>query len=204
MEFAGLSVLELLIIGGLVFVIFRVVSGMGRRGGSEDRARGDDSSKQDPGGGIPPRVQDAAHAAWDRLRSEPEHGPSPESKSGFDEEEFLKGARAVYARLQEAWDDRDLDDIANFTSPELLEKLKEQARGDSRKGRTELLLVKARLMERSEEDGREKASVMFDVLLREGGTDHEPKQSREMWHLARSSQERDSTWKLESIEQLET
>jgi predicted lipid-binding transport protein (Tim44 family) len=203
-EFAGLSVLELLIIGGLVFVIFRVVGGMGRKDDSAGRPMGGDSPKQVPRDDLPPRVQDAAHAAWDRLRSEPEQGAGPESKGDFDEDEFLKGARAVYTRLQEAWDDRDLDDIANFTSPELLEKLKEQARRKSRKGRTELLLVKARLMERTEEQGREKAAVMFDVLLREGGTDHEPEQSREVWHFARSSRERESTWKLESIEQLET
>jgi predicted lipid-binding transport protein (Tim44 family) len=207
-EFAGLSVLELLIIGGLVFVIFRVVGGMGRKDDSAGRPMGDDSPKQVPRDDLPPRVQDAAHAAWDRLRSEPEQGAGAESKDdlkgGFDEDEFLKGARAVYTRLQEAWDNRDLDDIANFTSPELLDKLKEQARRKSRKGRTELLLVKAKLMERTEEEGQEKVAVMFDVLLREGGTDQEPEQSREVWHFARSSRERGSTWKLESIEQLET
>ena len=203
MQFGGLSLFELLIIGGLVFVVFRVVSGMGQREDTSDRTGQGDRQKRPDHEDSLPRVEEAAQAAWDRLRSSP--APEASSKEGkeFDEQEFLQGARAVYARLQEAWDDRDIEDIANFTSPELLEKLRERSRKDSKRGRTELLLVNAKLMDRRQEGSRETASVDFDVLLRESGTDREPHQSREVWHFARDSQDRNTTWRLESIEQLE-
>lgn len=203
MQFGGLSLFELLIIGGLVFVVFRVVSGMGQREDTSDRAGQGDRQKGPVQDDIPPRVEEAAQAAWDRLRSSPAPETSSQEGQEFDEQEFLQGARAVYARLQEAWDDRDIEDIANFTSPELLEKLRERSRKDSKRGRTELLLINAKLMDRRQEGSRETASVDFDVLLREGGTDREPHQSREVWHFARDRQDRNTNWRLESIEQLE-
>ena len=203
MQFGGLSLFELLIIGGLVFVVFRVVSGMGQRGETSDRAGQGDRQKGPVQDDIPPRVEEAAQAAWDRLRSSPASDSSSQGDKEFDEQEFLQGARAVYARLQEAWDDRDIEDIANFTSPELLDKLRERSKKDSKRSRTELLLINAKLMDRQHEGSRETASVDFDVLLRQGGTDREPHQSREVWHFARDSQGRNANWRLESIEQLE-
>ncbi len=203
MQFGGLSLFELLIIGGLVFVVFRVVSGMGQREDTSDRTGQGDRQKGPDQEDSLPRAEEAAQAAWDRLRSSPAPETSSQEGQEFDEQEFLQGARAVYARLQEAWDDRDIEDIANFTSPELLEKLRERSRKDSKRGRTELLLINAKLMDRRQEGSRETASVDFDVLLREGGTDREPHQSREVWHFARDRQDRNTSWRLESIEQLE-
>ena len=185
------------------FVIFRVVRGLGQGRDASEHTRGEDRSREAPQGGMPPRVEEAAQAAWSRLRSDSAPGASQTGDQGFDQEEFLQGARAVYARLQEAWDDRDLDDIAHFTSPELLKRLKEQSRKAPKKGRTELMLVNAKLLDHRQEKSKELASVSFDVLLREGGSDQEPKQSREVWHFARDTQVPDSTWKLESIDQLE-
>jgi Tim44-like domain. len=52
----------------------------------------------------------------------------------LDEQEFLTGAKALYTRLQASWDRRDIDDIRQFTSPEVHEEIARQATLDPRKG----------------------------------------------------------------------
>ena len=42
----------------------------------------------------------------------------------------MKGAKAVYTRLQNSWDKRDLEDIRHFTSKEVWEEINRQAQED--------------------------------------------------------------------------
>ena len=128
---------------------------------------------------------------------------SPEVPAGFDTAGFLAGAKAAYARLQQAWDRRDLNDIAQFTSPEMHTAIARHAVEDPGPSRTELLLVEARLLEVREEGAVTVASVFFDVLLREDQDQERPGQVREVWHFSRLTDDPKDTWRLEGIQQLE-
>jgi predicted lipid-binding transport protein (Tim44 family) len=127
---------------------------------------------------------------------------APAIPPGFNSEEFLKGAKAAYNRLQDSWNKRDLEDIRLFTSPEVWEEIKRQVMEEPDGGKTEIILVNAKLLEVNSEGDDTVASVYFDVLMRESAEEQRPKQVREVWHFSKKEVS-DSFWRLEGIQQME-
>ena len=121
---------------------------------------------------------------------------------GFDADEFLKGANAIYTRLQVSWDKRDLEDIRQFVSPEVLYEIEQQVQADPQPGKTELLLINPSILEAREVDKQTIVSVLYDVMMRESGTET-AKQVRELWHFSRETQKPEDFWRLEGIQQIE-
>ncbi|MEG2171990.1 MAG: Tim44-like domain-containing protein, partial [Desulfovibrionaceae bacterium] len=126
----------------------------------------------------------------------------PVLPEGFDKEEFLRGAKMAYSRLQAAWDKRDAADIANFARPAVLAEVQKQIEAEPVPSKTEILLVNAQLLEVKNEGTEQNAMVFFDVLLREDPTQTTPTQVREVWHFVRALNSEDS-WKLDGIQQVE-
>ena len=122
--------------------------------------------------------------------------------SGFDEEEFLRGAKAAYTRLNSSWDKRDFQDISQFTTPAFLSELRRQGIEDSTPGKTEIMLVNATLLEVSTLGAEEIAQVYFNVLLREDPNQESPADVREVWHFVRPASG-EGSWKLDGIQQVE-
>ena len=118
---------------------------------------------------------------------------------GFDADEFLRGAKMAYTRLQESWDRRDLNDIAQFATPTVMQELESQNAEDPNPSRTELLMVNAQLMSVTNDGPVQRAQVFFDVMMREDPRSQEPTQAREIWHFMRTLP--NGTWKLDGIQQ---
>lgn len=212
----GIGILEILLIGAIIFFAFKLLR---RRKPAADAG----APEQQQGWQAPPPAADAhtrAEQSWDALRTQPDAAraggfgaaapgagdqaePQPAVPAGFNVPEFLEGAKTVYARLQHSWDRRDLNDIALFTTPEVLEEIRRQAAADPRPSKTELLLVNARLLEFREEAADTVVTVYFDVLMREDAAEDRPKQVREVWHFSRPTGNLDVNWRLEGIQQLE-
>lgn len=153
-----------------------------------------------------PRQQEQS-GAWDNLRAEQPVQQAAEATSevalpaDFDQDEFLRGAKAAFTRLQASWDRRDLADIANFATEDVMKELRRQAEEDPNPGKTEILLVNASVIEVRDEDNLRRVAVYFDVLMREDQRAARPEQVREVWHFVCSRAEGDS-WKLDGIQQL--
>jgi predicted lipid-binding transport protein (Tim44 family) len=186
--FGGPGLLDILLIGGGLFLLFRFLRA--RKMATHPQAH--------PG---PMMFESASTQSWQNIGA-PVEAMQPSLPHGFNEEEFLKGARAMYIRLQESWDKRDLEDIRQFTSPEVFSEIQNQAQEDPRPGKTELLLINLRLIEVREFDGQAIATVLFDVMMREN-EDRVSNQVRELWHFSRDSARPDSFWTLEGIQQVE-
>ena len=95
---------------------------------------------------------EAARRTWDILSSDDEKRPEPKTPTavspgagaaGFDEVEFLEGAKLFFARFQQARDAGDFQAIRDFISDEIFNEA--MAAGDQ--GRIEVMLLTARLME---------------------------------------------------------
>lgn len=146
---------------------------------------------------------------WDNLGSTPQAGPieelrGPAIPAGFDSEDFLQGAKLVFTRLQQSWDRRDIDDVALFTTPHVLEEIRSQAQEDPEPSITEILLINANILEVTEEDGQQQVMVFFDVLLREDPEQEVPISVREVWHFTRPVYGQSSAmWLLDGIQQVE-
>lgn len=145
-------------------------------------------------------------SAWDRLSGDNnaasfQADPTIDVPAGFDVDEFLKGAKMAYNRLQKSWDKRDLDDIANFATPAVMQELKAQLAQDPNPGNTEIMLVNAQLLGVENEGADQRAQVYFDVLMRESPAQPAPENAREIWHFLREG--KDGSWKLDGIQQVE-
>jgi predicted lipid-binding transport protein (Tim44 family) len=195
--FAGPGLLDILIVGGLLFFLFRFLRA--RRMATESAGSSAFSSTafQD----VQPRDNWGASGYGQAPQAIPSSFEPSSIPAGFDQKEFLKGAKAVYTRLQQSWDRRDLNDIREFTHPEVFQEIRRQAEEDPNPGRTEIVLVNANLMEVKRDGGQTVASVLYDVLMRESADETMSKQVREIWHFR--EKEAGSPWILEGIQQVD-
>jgi len=118
----------------------------------------------------------------------------------FPVESFLRNARISFIRLQAANDRKDLNDIREYTTPEMFAEIamQLQERGDAAQ-RTDVLTINAELLEVVTEGDYAIASVRFVGQLREN--DGIPENVDEIWHVQRNLRDEKSTWLLAGIQQ---
>lgn len=189
--FGGIGLPDLLLVGGGLFLLFRFL-----------HARRVTAASSSTGGAM--RFERGPEPAWGRTNDTPAETAvrQPVLPQGFDADEFLKGADAIFVRLQGAWDKRDLDDIRSFTSAEVFSEIRQQAEDDPVPGKTELLRINPSILEVRDTGSQIIASVLYDVLLREN-EDEFTQQVRELWHFSRDRANPESFWILEGIQQVE-
>ena len=121
---------------------------------------------------------------------------------GFEAEPFLRVAKTSFIRLQAANDAKDLDDIRDFTTPELFAEIAMQARerGDAPQ-KTEVVTLDASLVEAVVEGDYAIASVRFTGLIREQA-DANPEPFDEVWHVRQDQRDRKATWLIAGIQQV--
>lgn len=205
-HFMGPNLLDMLLIGVGIFLLMRFL-----------RKRREATAEATFAGGRPASMtHPSAHtydaspsggSAWDNLqagdRTNTGTSQSPTIPPGFDQEDFMKGAKAVYQRLQHSWDKRDLNDIRTFTSQEVYDFIEEQYNNDPTPGTTEILLINGELLEVKTIGNQTVATVYFDVLMREDSSSQDTEQVREVWHFSKYDNQSGDNWVLEGIQQLE-
>jgi len=119
----------------------------------------------------------------------------------FDVTGFLRHAKSNYIRLQAAWDRGDMNDIREFTSPEMFAemKLELQDRGNA-KNETDVVTLDAELLGIETQAYDYVASVKFTGMIKEGGATN-PEAFAEVWNLAKPINGQ-SGWLLAGIQQL--
>ena len=119
---------------------------------------------------------------------------------GFDVDGFLRAAKTNFVKLQLANDAGDLDEIRDFTTPEMFEALSADVLGGARERQeTDVAGLEAQLLEIKSEGGSHWASVGFSGLVREA-PDEEARPFSEVWHLAKPM-DGSSGWLLAGIQQ---
>jgi predicted lipid-binding transport protein (Tim44 family) len=188
----GPGILDLILIGGILFFVVKLL-----------RSRRNPAPQQ--AGQMPYGTsENSTFGAYDRVRGRAEEADlKTVLPAGFDVDEFLKGAKAAYNRLQASWSRRDLEDISQFASPAVMNELKEQARLDPEPSPVEILLVDATLVDVKDAGDERVASVLLDVTMREEQGKDEPSQVKEIWHFRRSISDKSSFWVLDGIQQVE-
>ncbi len=212
----GGGLFNILIIGALIYFGFKFLKS---RGGSNSVFGQNNSQQQAPPNqpyNVDPfaRREQNSKSAWDHLSSKPASASrvepvrhdqvSPEIgvPAGFDTEDFLEGAKAMYTRLQKSWDVRDLADIEYFATKGVVDEIKRQAAEDPEPSKTDIMLINARLLEVKEEGSSTSATVYYDVLLREDANQSQPTQVREVWTFIKENTD-SAMWKLDGLQQLE-
>jgi len=103
----------------------------------------------------------------------------------FDADAFVRQAKVQFIRLQAANDAGDLNDIREFTSPEMFAEIRLQLsdRGAATQ-RTDVVELNAEVIEVADEPQRYVVSVRFNGLLREEER-AAPAPFDEVWHLTK-------------------
>jgi predicted lipid-binding transport protein (Tim44 family) len=214
------SILNILLLGLVAYFLVRAFRrrgggpGSGTGSGSDPDAGGRDDESQPPArpAGRPADRHEAARQMWDMLGSKDVSGDVPGDGSpsaarqlptsapgGFDEAEFLEGAKLFFSRFQQVSGQGDLDELRGFLSDDVYEQALDRLAAEPAIARTEVMLVDARLMERRSESGRTWITVFYDAQLRKGVSGDEPYHLRAAWEFSRTDAEGSGLWTLERI-----
>ncbi|RVT52606.1 Tim44 domain-containing protein [Rubrivivax albus] len=126
--------------------------------------------------------------------------PAGQLPADFDREGFERVAKMIFIRMQAAHDAADLDDLRQFTTPELFAdiRLDLQDRGAAA-DHTDVLAIAAEVQDFAEEDGRQIVSVRYTGQVRESA-DAAPADVDETWHLVRPA-DGSRNWAIAGIQQ---
>ena len=118
----------------------------------------------------------------------------------FPVESFLRSAKTSFIRLQAANDRKDLDDIREYTTPEMFAEIsmQMQERGDAPQ-KTDVVAISGELLEVANEGDLAIASVRFTGQLRENNG--APEDVNEIWHVQKNLRDDKSVWLLAGIQQ---
>jgi predicted lipid-binding transport protein (Tim44 family) len=120
--------------------------------------------------------------------------------SDFDTASFERSAKVNFIRLQAASDAGDLDDIRQFTTPEMFAELKiEIAERGTATRKSEVVSLEVAVIDVDEDVDRYLVSVRFTGVIRDDA-DKEDESFDEVWHLVKSRQGRGG-WVLSGIQQ---
>ncbi len=119
----------------------------------------------------------------------------------FQIEPFVRQAKGAFIRMQAANDAKDLNDLRDFTTPEVYAELsmQMQERGND-KQKTDIVTLNADLIEVATEGDVAIASVRYNGLIRETGEQATP--FDEIWHVQKNLKDAKATWLVAGIQQV--
>lgn len=203
--FAGLQIMDMIIMAGVAFLIFKLVrSMMQAKAGAMTRQSEPRAAYNAPY--SPPSVEPVTPAPLAGGFISP-----VASSSGFADvpfnlppefelQPFLNGARDHYRSLQQAWNVNDLAKIQEYVSPELYNALTEERRNYAGEQHTEVMFVDAELVRADHGADWAQVSVKFSGRYRDSVEGIE-EPIKEVWHLERDLRQSGAPWYVVGIEQ---
>lgn len=207
------TVLMIALLAFAVMFIIRMIRG--KNGGNQrqpayssayspDNSSGPMMRTPEIGSRIEPHVQPSAFQAEPLAVGAGAAGAAAGAFSvpaGFDVDGFLRHAKTYFIRLQAAWDRADINDIREFTTPEMFAELRLQLqeRGASANF-TDVVSLNAELLKVEQAGDDHLATVRFSGMIREA--EHAQAESFvEAWNLSKPVSGQGG-WVLAGIQQL--
>jgi predicted lipid-binding transport protein (Tim44 family) len=203
----GEELASMLMIGLLVMAVMVVIGlVMRRKAAAQQPAMA--GGMQYAGAGAPlPQVPEAqpgyaAPGDFGGSAAAPATGSSGHIPADFDVDAFVRNAKVNFIRLQAANDAGNLEDIREFTTPEMFGEIKLNFvdRGQAAQ-QTDVVTVNAEVLDVAEESTRYIVSVRFTGLIREAANAAaEP--FDEIWHMTKPRDAKGG-WVLAGIQQVQ-
>jgi predicted lipid-binding transport protein (Tim44 family) len=129
------------------------------------------------------------------------HSSTNHIPADFDTATFERQAKVQFIRLQASYDAKNLDDIRDFTTPEMFAELKmDLVDSGSDVSHTEVLTIDARVIDVAEEAAQHVVTVRFTGSVRDAA-DPAPESFDELWHLTKP-RHGSGGWILAGIQQV--
>ncbi|MCR9310149.1 Tim44 domain-containing protein [Vibrio diabolicus] len=202
--FEGIQFMDILIIGLIAFVIFKLMRGMlGAKQGSMNQHRqqpafgGNASKFEQPNMQNfeqQPNTNNGGFGGFGAQTDVPHNYPP-----GFDQAAFINGSREHYRILQGAWNHNQLETIEEYVSPSLFEDLKaERAKLDGEQ-HTDVMYVDAEIVRADYDVNKAQLSLQFSGRYRDTveGVEEE---IEDIWHLERDLTVPNAPWLIVGIQ----
>lgn len=196
--FENINMMDMLIIALLIGGVFFIIRMM-RKPRTEQQSpamqySGMNTAAQDRF--TPPPFSPAAENTGDSATQR------PNIPADFKVEPFLKHAKASFIALQAAHDRGDIEEIRDYTTPEMLAEIGAQIQErDGAHQQSEVMFIDANLLEVETVGDAAIASVRFTGQIREL-PDGEPDAFDEIWHVQKNLRDPQATWLLAGIQQV--
>lgn len=211
--FENINFMDILLFGGIAFLLFKILSSRGRRQAQTangapydeeaEQAHQTRQSENEYGSGDANFGTDdkASREATEEAENVLQTGKIPRS---FDKKSFLSGAENVYELLQKAWDNGELGDLREFCTDNVFGELQDQFRARTSDSKTEIISLKSELVNVVISGNSTEATVVFNAELKEfdNGED-EISAVQEAWYFVRPDNRNEHNWLLDGIQQLE-
>ncbi len=202
--FEHVNLADVLVLGGLAFLAFRLLS---RRPRPVAETPYGEQMPDDPStaSGLrqmnetAPRPFDTDLLFGDKGERHTD-ASSVELPADFDLDGFLAEAKSLFLRLQEAWNRGEMADIRELTTDEVFVEIKDQWQQEGGGDPTEVLELDAQLLDYRRDGDGEEAAVLFTALIREGS--QSPERIEEIWHFVRPRRQFNGGWRLDGIQQV--
>lgn len=184
-EGLGNILMILLVIGG-VFLLFSMLR------------KKQQPAMQYAGAGAPYSTSSPAQTAGTTASAAPMQAKN--IPADFPVDSFLRSAKTSFIRLQAANDRKDLNDIREYTTPEMFAEISMQLQErDNTPQKTDVVRIDAELLEVAYEGDMAIASVRFTGSLTENNG--APDAVDEIWHVQKDLRDDKSVWLLAGIQQ---
>ncbi|HHX8502039.1 Tim44 domain-containing protein [Vibrio diabolicus] len=202
--FEGIQFMDILIIGLIAFVIFKLMRGMlGAKQGSMNQHRqqpafgGNASKFEQPNMQNfeqQPNTNNGGFGGFGAQTDVPHNYPP-----GFDQAAFINGSREHYRILQGAWNHNQLETIEEYVSPSLFEDLKAEREKLDGEQHTDVMYVDAEIVRADYDANKAQLSLQFSGRYRDTveGVEEE---IEDIWHLERDLTVPNAPWLIVGIQ----
>jgi predicted lipid-binding transport protein (Tim44 family) len=202
-EFLANALIIALIAFAVIWLIRKFRGGNARRqepayAGMARQAQPFNTERPDQPAPAAPAFQPVATGASSAPVATPDTFGVP---ADFDVDAFVRHAKVYFVRLQASWDAANLDDIREFTTPEMFAEIKmDLAERGASGNQTDVVTLDAELLGIENQGANYLASVRFSGMIRESaGAAAAP--FNEVWNLSKPAQG-DGGWVLAGIQQV--
>ncbi|MDQ6974373.1 MAG: Tim44-like domain-containing protein [Mariprofundaceae bacterium] len=199
--FDGINFMDILLLGGIAFAIFWFVRKKAAAAAPKDNYAYAGQQQNQPDSSI---LQEDTFTS-----SESTPPTSSMVRPDVDENFFIPAAKDIFMRMQTSWDNKDMDNIRTFCTPEIASRIELDihALGDTQT-KTEVAMLNAEILDTWVESDYEWVAVKFSALLKEDTLastgeilESDSNNLDETWIFRHPQQSDDPTWYLSGIQQ---
>lgn len=194
--FENIQMMDILLIGGLIFLLFKMFKGSGRR---------QQYATQPPLSVDKPLAHDMGETRITAAHAFQSNGDVSTSNvpfvlpQGFDVDGFLQGSLSHYRTVQQAWNEGDFNSLGEYLSKELVAELKSQRETLDEAPQTEILYLDAQLVRANQIEGISELSILFQGRCKDD-TEQSEDPIYDIWHLEKNDSQGSGDWMIVGIE----
>ncbi|MCH9697541.1 MAG: 39S ribosomal protein L45 [Gammaproteobacteria bacterium] len=210
--FENFNFLDVVVIGAMLWLLFKLMSRAHRPATSQPCSR---SNHQDTEPAYPDYKSDPSqqrafntdvmfkNAESGRFQNQQDDGAEAVIEiDQFDQATFLEGARRAFYLLQHAWDNGNQPEIRRMTTDKVFSEIKQQLENNETTNHTEIMSLSAELLSARQVGTQYEVQVLFDANI------HELPESttsniQEVWHFVKPASQSKTMWFVDGIQQVE-